>query len=105
MSDTPTSGAVGNALRGVPGVPKDNPHSERHRGRSLQPDAFSRRKWLIGGGITAAALAGAGLIREYFRERASVCILKDQAYDGRLVAEIKNALLAVGCLGAAWVVG
>jgi uncharacterized protein (DUF362 family) len=57
---------------------------------------FNRRKWLIGGGITAAALAGAGLVRHFFREKASVCILKNQAYDGRLVREISDALLAVG---------
>jgi uncharacterized protein (DUF362 family) len=57
---------------------------------------FNRRKWLIGGGITATALAGAGLVREFFRERASVCILKDQTYGGGLVREIRDALLAVG---------
>ena len=57
---------------------------------------FSRRKWLIGGGVTAAALAGAGILREVFRQRAAVCILKNQAYDGRLVREISNALLTVG---------
>ena len=57
---------------------------------------FNRRKWLIGGGITAAALAGAGLVRHFTRQKASVCILKDQTYGGGLVLEISDALLAVG---------
>jgi hypothetical protein len=33
---------------------------------------FNRRKWLVGGGLTAAALVGTGMVRHWFRERSAV---------------------------------
>ncbi len=53
----------------------------------------SRRAWLLGGGV-AAALAGAGLVRHWRRERASVFIAKNQSYQSDLVRTIRDGLLA-----------
>jgi uncharacterized protein (DUF362 family) len=55
----------------------------------------SRRTWLLGGGV-AAALVGAGLIRHWRRERASVFIAKNESYQGDLVRTIRDGLLACG---------
>ena len=55
----------------------------------------SRRAWLIGGGA-AAALVGAGLVRHWRREKASVFIAKNQTYQGDLVRTIQDGLLACG---------
>jgi uncharacterized protein (DUF362 family) len=59
--------------------------------------SFSRRACLIGGGV-AAALTGAGLVRYWSRERASVFIAKDQSYRGDLVRTIRDGLVACGFL-------
>ncbi|MDX1947949.1 MAG: DUF362 domain-containing protein [Pirellulaceae bacterium] len=60
------------------------------------PPAFNRRTWLVGGGLTAAALVGAGLVRRWFRQRSAVFIAKDQRYGGALVETIKDGLIACG---------
>ncbi len=60
------------------------------------PPQFNRRAWLIGGGLTAAALVGTGLVRHWFRDKASVFIAKNQRYDAGLVATIKGGLTACG---------
>ena len=57
---------------------------------------LSRRTLLVGGGLTAAALAATGLVRERFRERASVFIARNQRYDGSLVRTIQDGLAATG---------
>jgi len=62
------------------------------------PPRFNRRAWLIGGGATAAALAGAGLIRQYLRERASVFIAKNQTYESGLARTIRDGLVACGLM-------
>jgi uncharacterized protein (DUF362 family) len=64
---------------------------------------FSRRAWLVGGGA-AAALAGAGVVANRLRGKQPVCICKNQRYDGSLVNEISDALLAVG-LDPEWLPG
>jgi len=56
---------------------------------------ISRRAWLIGGSISAA-LVGAGLVRHWGRERASVFIAKNQSYAGDLVRTIRHGLVACG---------
>jgi uncharacterized protein (DUF362 family) len=55
---------------------------------------LSRRAWLLGGG-TAAALAGAGLVR-WWSQKANVFIAKDQTYGGGLVTTIRDGLAACG---------
>jgi uncharacterized protein (DUF362 family) len=57
---------------------------------------FNRRAWLIGGGLTAAALVGTGLVRQWFRDKASVFIAKNQRYDGSLVATLRAGLASCG---------
>ena len=57
---------------------------------------FNRRAWLVGGGLTAAALVSAGLVRHWTRERAGVFIAKGQRYDDRLVTTIRDGLAACG---------
>jgi uncharacterized protein (DUF362 family) len=57
---------------------------------------FSRRSWLVGGGATAAALVGAGLVRHWLAERAGVFVAKDQRYDASLVPTIRDGLVACG---------
>jgi uncharacterized protein (DUF362 family) len=57
---------------------------------------FDRRKWLVGGGLTAAALVGTGIIRHWFQKRSAVFIAKDQRYDGPLAATIREGLIACG---------
>lgn len=57
--------------------------------------SFSRRAWLIGGGV-AAALVGAGLVHRWRREKASVFIAKNQSYAGELVRTIRDGLVACG---------
>jgi uncharacterized protein (DUF362 family) len=57
--------------------------------------AFSRRTWLVGGGV-AAALVGAGLVRRWLRERTGVFIAEDQSYAGDLVGTIRDGLVACG---------
>jgi uncharacterized protein (DUF362 family) len=64
---------------------------------------FSRRAWLIGSGAVAA-VAGAGVLLDRFRGKQAVCICKNQRYDGSLVPEISDALLAVG-LDPEWLPG
>src|SRR4051812_37439146 len=62
----------------------------------IVPDAvFSRRAWLIGGGVSAA-LVSAGLAHQWRSERANVFIAKDQSYDGDLVRTIRDGLVACG---------
>src|SRR5437762_9524511 len=56
---------------------------------------FSRRAWLIGGGVTAT-LVGTGLVRRWRGERASVFIAKNQSYHGDLVRTIRDGLIACG---------
>lgn len=66
---------------------------------SIRPTdwTLTRRAWLAGGGV-AAALVGAGLVRRWrsAQSEASVFIAKNQAYDGRLVATIRDGLVACG---------
>jgi len=57
---------------------------------------FNRRTWLIGGGLTAAALVRTGIVRQWFREKASVFIAKHQRYDRTLVATIRDGLKSCG---------
>jgi uncharacterized protein (DUF362 family) len=57
---------------------------------------FDRRTWLVGGGLTAAALVGGGLVRHWYRDRASVFIAKNQRYDATLTATIRDGLVACG---------
>jgi uncharacterized protein (DUF362 family) len=57
---------------------------------------FDRRAWLVGGGLTAAALVGAGLVRHWFRDSAGVFIAKGQRYDASLVTTIRDGLAACG---------
>ncbi len=57
---------------------------------------FNRRTWLVGGGLTAAALVGTGVVRQWFRQRASVFIAKNQRYDASLVTTIRDGLAACG---------
>ena len=59
----------------------------------------SRRAMLLGGGA-AATLVGAGLVRYWMRERASVFIAKDQSYQGDLVRTIRDGLVACGLVPA-----
>lgn len=58
---------------------------------------LNRRAWLLGGGA-AAALVGAGLVRQWRSsgQKANVFIAKNQRYDGGLVATIRDGLLASG---------
>ena len=69
-----------------------------HPRSPITPPAFNRRKWLVGGGLTAAALVGAGLVRNWYREKAAVFIAKDQRYDqgARLIQTIQDGLTACG---------
>jgi uncharacterized protein (DUF362 family) len=57
---------------------------------------ISRRSLLVGGGICAAALVGAGLVRRWFRQRAGAFIARNQRYEGDLVRPIRDGLLATG---------
>jgi uncharacterized protein (DUF362 family) len=57
---------------------------------------FDRRAWLIGGGLTAAALVGTGIVRQWFREKASVFVAKNQRYDPSLAATIRDGLISCG---------
>ncbi len=66
---------------------------------SNQPGKISRRSLIIGGGICAGALIGAGLVRRWFRERACVFVARNQRYDGDLVTPIRDGLLAAGLAG------
>jgi uncharacterized protein (DUF362 family) len=68
--------------------------NDKHRCKT-QSAAFSRRSWLIGGGV-AAALAGCGLVRGRRGEQASVFIAKNQSYDGDLVRTIRDGLANCG---------
>jgi uncharacterized protein (DUF362 family) len=61
-----------------------------------QTPKFHRRAWLIGGGLTAAALVGTGLVRHWFRDKASVFIAKNQRYDRSLVMTIRDGLASCG---------
>lgn len=65
-------------------------------GEDRRPSTFSRRTWLIGGGTVAATLVGAGLIRHWRGERASVFIAKGQSYGVDLVRTIRDGLNACG---------
>jgi uncharacterized protein (DUF362 family) len=69
--------------------------NDHQRAEHRSSFAFSRRAWLMGGGASAA-LVGAGLVRQWQREQASVFIAKDQSYDGGLVRTIRDGLLACG---------
>lgn len=60
------------------------------------PARFNRRAWLAGGGAVAATLVGTGIVRQWFREKASVFIAKNQRYDASLVSTIRDGLLACG---------
>jgi len=66
-----------------------------------QATRVSRRAWLIGGGV-ATALVGAGLVREWQRERASVFIAKNQSYEGDLARTIRDGLAASGLVADAF---
>lgn len=57
---------------------------------------FNRRAWLAGGGAVAATLVGTGIVRQWFREKASVFIAKNQQYDASLVSTIRDGLIACG---------
>jgi len=74
-----------------------NKHDQKSSGWRL-----SRRSWLIGGGV--AALASAGIVLDRYRRMQAVCVCKNQRYDGSLVREISDALLAVG-LDPEWLPG
>src|SRR5881227_2241441 len=74
-------------------APLDRRDENLHRS-GLKP-TLSRRAWLIGGGV-AATLVGAGLVRRWRGERASVFIAKNQAYRGDLVRTIRDGLVACG---------
>ena len=63
---------------------------------SNQHGKLSRRSLLVGGGIGAAALIGAGLVRRWFRQRAGVFIARNQRYDGDLIRPIRDGLIATG---------
>lgn len=65
--------------------------------RQHTESTFSRRAWLLGGGV-AATLVGAGLIKQWrsSRQEAHVFIAKDQTYDRPLVATIRDGLVACG---------
>src|SRR3954469_12217318 len=69
--------------------------STRHVSDNAKQAGFSRRAWLIGGGV-AAALVGAGLIHRARRERAGVFIAKNQTYTGDLARTIREGLVACG---------
>jgi uncharacterized protein (DUF362 family) len=79
-------------------VPKLPPSASAARKTDRLPDVpqFNRRAWLIGGGLTAAALIGTGLVRQWFRDKASVFIAKNQRYDGTLTTAIRDGLAACG---------
>jgi uncharacterized protein (DUF362 family) len=64
-----------------------------------QPGKVSRRTLLIGCGVCAGALVGAGLVRRWFRQRASVFVARNQRYDGDLIRPIRDGLLATGLAG------
>ncbi len=70
-------------------------NSKNQRDEAQQPE-FNRRAWLLGGTGVAAALVGAGLIRRYRHEPASVFIAKNQSYAGALVTTIRDGLAACG---------
>jgi uncharacterized protein (DUF362 family) len=55
--------------------------------------AFSRRTWLLGGGMTTALVA-TGCIKPQSREKASVFVAKNQKYSGDLVRTIRDGLVA-----------
>lgn len=57
---------------------------------------FDRRRWLAGAGATAAALAGAGLLRVWNGKRAAVFVARQPRYDASLTSTIVEGLLAVG---------
>jgi uncharacterized protein (DUF362 family) len=77
-----------------PGREPQPPVREGEAPAELPP--VNRRALLIGGGATMAALVGAGLVRRYLRERASVFIAKNQRYDGDLRRTIRDGLVACG---------
>src|SRR5947207_2471476 len=66
-----------------------------NQGEAAARATFSRRAWLIGGGVSAA-LVGAGLVHHWRGQRASVFIAKGQSYAGNLVHTIRDGLLACG---------
>src|SRR5437773_401059 len=68
---------------------------EKPLGGNVGRPTFSRRAWLVGGGV-AATLVAAGLVRRWRRERASVFIAKNQSYRGELVRTIRDGLVACG---------
>jgi uncharacterized protein (DUF362 family) len=67
-----------------------------------QDHRMDRRAVLIGGGVTAAGLAGAGWLSNAWQPRAKVFIARHQRYDGPLAATIRDGLLASGVDGKAF---
>ncbi len=61
-----------------------------------EPLRIDRRAVLIGGGVTAAGLAGAAWLSNSWQPRAKVFIARHQRYDGPLAATIRDGLLASG---------
>jgi uncharacterized protein (DUF362 family) len=57
---------------------------------------FDRRALLIGTGAAISGLAGLGVVRSWFREKAPVFVAAGQRYDQGLERTIRDGLLATG---------
>jgi uncharacterized protein (DUF362 family) len=79
-------------------VSESTSHSQPYSSALWQP-AWTRRAWLAGGGVAAAALVGAGLVRRWRGDRPSVFIARNQSYRGDLVRTIRDGLTACGFVG------
>ena len=64
--------------------------------KASEAHAFDRRALLIGTGAAVAGLAGFGVVRSWFAEKAPVFIAAGQQYDNGLERTIRDGLLATG---------
>jgi len=75
-----------------PGLPRAAPLANCRDGRAR----LTRRAVILGGSVAAAGVVGYPLARHLCRPRASVFVVSNQRYDGRLVHTIRDGLSATG---------